>query len=70
MKALECSLGSPLGRESQLPPPKPLVIVISGPSGVGKDVVIKVRCSDGSFCHVNLVLCICVALALFTPSCA
>lgn len=42
LKELEQALGSPLDTQSQAPPPKPLVIVISGPSGVGKDAVIKV----------------------------
>lgn len=38
---LEQALGGPLDRSPQVPPPKPLVVVISGPSGVGKDAVIK-----------------------------
>jgi hypothetical protein len=42
MKALEQKLGSPIDHGPQVPPPKPLVIIISGPSGVGKDAVIKV----------------------------
>lgn len=41
LRALEASLGSSFSSEPLLPPPKPLVIVISGPSGVGKDAVIK-----------------------------
>ncbi|KAL3684607.1 hypothetical protein R1sor_002629 [Riccia sorocarpa] len=41
MAELEDALGFPLGQDPQSPSPKPLVIVISGPSGVGKDAVIK-----------------------------
>lgn len=41
LKALEKALGSPLDTGPQASPSKPLVIVISGPSGVGKDAVIK-----------------------------
>eukprot|EP00897_Mesotaenium_endlicherianum_P002266 jgi/Mesen1/2067/ME000150S01158 len=41
LKALEKALGSPLQHGPQVPPPQPLVVVISGPSGVGKDAVIK-----------------------------
>ncbi|CAI5516222.1 unnamed protein product [Closterium sp. NIES-64] len=41
MAALEQGLGGPLSREAVVPPPQPLVVVISGPSGVGKDAVIK-----------------------------
>ena len=43
LEELEQALGSPLDKKSQAPAVKPLVIVISGPSGVGKDAVIKVR---------------------------
>lgn len=43
MKVLEGKLGSPIDHGPQVPRPKPLVIIISGPSGVGKDAVIKVR---------------------------
>lgn len=43
VKALEKKLGAPIDHGPQVPPPKPLVIIISGPSGVGKDAVIKVR---------------------------
>lgn len=38
---MEQALGSPLGTEPQAPVQKPLVLVISGPSGVGKDAVIN-----------------------------
>ncbi|CAM6087884.1 unnamed protein product [Calypogeia fissa] len=41
MAELEDALGFPLSLAPQRPAPKPLVIVISGPSGVGKDAVIK-----------------------------
>ncbi|EEF45412.1 guanylate kinase, putative [Ricinus communis] len=41
LRALESSLGSAFSSDPILPPPNPLVIVISGPSGVGKDAVIK-----------------------------
>ncbi|KAF6172984.1 hypothetical protein GIB67_006360 [Kingdonia uniflora] len=39
--ALETALGSPFSTNPTSPPSKPLIIVISGPSGVGKDAVIK-----------------------------
>lgn len=39
--ALESSLGSSFSSDPLIPPSKPLIIVISGPSGVGKDAVIK-----------------------------
>lgn len=42
VKAMEDALGTPFGRGPQAPLPHPLVLVISGPSGVGKDAVIKV----------------------------
>ncbi|GJP73652.1 hypothetical protein CLOP_g4347 [Closterium sp. NIES-67] len=41
LAALEQGLGGPLSREAVVPAPQPLVVVISGPSGVGKDAVIK-----------------------------
>lgn len=41
MAALEKKLGSTFSRRSTLPSPSPLLIVISGPSGVGKDAVIN-----------------------------
>ena len=41
LRALESSLGSSFSSDPICPPPNPLVIVISGPSGVGKDAVIK-----------------------------
>ncbi|XP_002966691.2 guanylate kinase 2, chloroplastic/mitochondrial isoform X1 [Selaginella moellendorffii] len=41
MTQLEEALGTPFDVGPQVPAPKPLVIVISGPSGVGKDSVIK-----------------------------
>ncbi|OAY55870.1 hypothetical protein MANES_03G186400v8 [Manihot esculenta] len=41
LRALETSLGSSFSRDPICPPPNPLVIVISGPSGVGKDAVIR-----------------------------
>lgn len=36
-------LGSPFSSDPFSPPPNPLILVVSGPSGVGKDAVIKVR---------------------------
>ncbi|KAL2921980.1 Guanylate kinase 3 chloroplastic [Bienertia sinuspersici] len=41
LRALETSLGSSFSSEPLIPQPNPLIIVISGPSGVGKDAVIK-----------------------------
>ncbi|CAH9085796.1 unnamed protein product [Cuscuta epithymum] len=40
-RALEAALGSPFSPSPIAPNPNPLIIVISGPSGVGKDAVIK-----------------------------
>ncbi|MQL98408.1 hypothetical protein Taro_031107 [Colocasia esculenta] len=41
IRGLEAAIGSPFSLEPLSPPTKPLIIVISGPSGVGKDAVIK-----------------------------
>ncbi|KAH9626694.1 hypothetical protein KSS87_021593 [Heliosperma pusillum] len=41
LRALEASLGSSFSSNPSVPQPNPLIIVISGPSGVGKDAVIK-----------------------------
>ncbi|KAI3443192.1 Guanylate kinase [Psidium guajava] len=41
LRALEASVGSSFSVEPLRPVPNPLIIVISGPSGVGKDAVIK-----------------------------
>ncbi|KAE8698091.1 Guanylate kinase 3 [Hibiscus syriacus] len=41
LRALESSLGTSFSSESILPTPNSLILVISGPSGVGKDAVIK-----------------------------
>ncbi|KNA08540.1 hypothetical protein SOVF_161750 [Spinacia oleracea] len=41
LRALETSLGSSFSSAPLVPNPNPLIIVISGPSGVGKDAVIK-----------------------------
>ncbi|XP_022973767.1 guanylate kinase 3, chloroplastic-like isoform X1 [Cucurbita maxima] len=41
LRSLEFSLNSSFSSEPLLPKPSPLIIVISGPSGVGKDAVIK-----------------------------
>lgn len=40
-RSLEASLGHSFNTNPIWPPPNPLIIVISGPSGVGKDAVIK-----------------------------
>ncbi|WOL12575.1 guanylate kinase 2, chloroplastic/mitochondrial [Canna indica] len=40
-KGLEATLGSPFSSNPFCPPPNPLILVVSGPSGVGKDAVIK-----------------------------
>ncbi|PKA65629.1 guanylate kinase [Apostasia shenzhenica] len=41
LRGLEATLGSPFSSDPYTSPAKPLIIVISGPSGVGKDAVIK-----------------------------
>ncbi|XP_043693411.1 guanylate kinase 2, chloroplastic/mitochondrial [Telopea speciosissima] len=41
LRGLETALGSPFSSEPLSPSPNPRIIVISGPSGVGKDAVIK-----------------------------
>ncbi|CAH8356641.1 unnamed protein product [Eruca vesicaria subsp. sativa] len=41
LRSLESHLGSPFTTEPIIPPPNQLIIVISGPSGVGKDAVIN-----------------------------
>lgn len=38
---LERALGQPLSRAPMAPPPRPLVLVVSGPSGVGKDAALQ-----------------------------
>ncbi|EPS65787.1 hypothetical protein M569_08990 [Genlisea aurea] len=40
-RSLEFSLGTSFSSEPIVPSPNPLIVVISGPSGVGKDAVIK-----------------------------
>lgn len=42
-KGLEATLGSTFSSAPSFPPPNPLILVVSGPSGVGKDAVIKVK---------------------------
>jgi hypothetical protein len=41
-RGLEAALGTAFSSEPLAPPPQPMILVISGPSGVGKDAVIKV----------------------------
>uniref|UniRef100_A0A7N0UN53 guanylate kinase n=1 Tax=Kalanchoe fedtschenkoi TaxID=63787 RepID=A0A7N0UN53_KALFE len=41
LRALEASLKCSFSTEPIVPPPSPLILVISGPSGVGKDAVIR-----------------------------
>lgn len=41
LRSLEASLGHAVDSNPVCPPPNPLIIVISGPSGVGKDALIK-----------------------------
>uniref|UniRef100_A0ACD5YLJ8 Uncharacterized protein n=1 Tax=Avena sativa TaxID=4498 RepID=A0ACD5YLJ8_AVESA len=40
-RGLEAALGTRFTAEPLAPPPEPMILVISGPSGVGKDAVIK-----------------------------
>lgn len=40
-RGLEAALGTAFSSEPLAPPPQPMILVISGPSGVGKDAVIK-----------------------------
>ncbi|KAL5982925.1 hypothetical protein ACLOJK_017004 [Asimina triloba] len=41
IRGLEAAIGSSFSSEPFMPTPKPLIIIISGPSGAGKDAVIK-----------------------------
>jgi guanylate kinase len=41
-RGLEAALDTTFSSEPLAPPPQPMILVISGPSGVGKDAVIKV----------------------------
>ncbi|KAI3859645.1 hypothetical protein MKX03_031159 [Papaver bracteatum] len=41
LRGIESVLGSPFSSDPFTPKPNPLIIVLSGPSGVGKDAVIK-----------------------------
>ncbi|KAK9064087.1 hypothetical protein SSX86_017959 [Deinandra increscens subsp. villosa] len=50
-RALETSVGSSFSSEPLAPKPRPLVIVISGPSGVGKDCLIKCLREDRENIH-------------------
>uniref|UniRef100_A0A0E0GLP2 guanylate kinase n=1 Tax=Oryza nivara TaxID=4536 RepID=A0A0E0GLP2_ORYNI len=40
-RGLEAALGTTFSSEPLAPPPQPMILVISGPSGVGKDAVIQ-----------------------------
>lgn len=40
-RGLEAALGTTFSSDPLAPPPEPMILVISGPSGVGKDAVIK-----------------------------
>ncbi|KAL0744283.1 hypothetical protein Bca4012_085796 [Brassica carinata] len=41
LRSLESNLGSPFTTDPTIPPPNQIIIVVSGPSGVGKDAVIN-----------------------------
>ncbi|KAL2341223.1 hypothetical protein Fmac_009163 [Flemingia macrophylla] len=51
LRALEASLGTPFSSEPLSPNPSPLIIVISGPSGVGKDSLIARLRESGRALH-------------------
>lgn len=56
-RGLEAALGTTFSSEPLAPPPQPMILVISGPSGVGKDAVIQVRpcnCNHYPTCDVLL----------------
>jgi hypothetical protein len=59
-RGLEAALGTRFTSEPLAPPPEPMILVISGPSGVGKDAVIKVpqtpqpACNNAAFAFVSL----------------
>ncbi|CAD6203396.1 unnamed protein product [Miscanthus lutarioriparius] len=55
-RGLEAALGTTFSSEPLAPPPQPMILVISGPSGVGKDAVIKrlqEERKDPFRCHRN-----------------
>ena len=53
-RGLEAALGTTFSSEPLAPPPQPMILVISGPSGVGKDAVIKVLPCN---CSLPLLQC-------------
>ncbi|KAG4960182.1 hypothetical protein JHK87_036815 [Glycine soja] len=55
LRALEASMGSPFSSEPLSPNPNSLIIVISGPSGVGKDALIS-RLRDNSRLALHFVV--------------
>lgn len=50
VNGIEAALGSTFSSDPLSPPSSPLILVISGPSGVGKDAVIKVICHICCIC--------------------
>lgn len=50
VNGIEAALGSTFSSDPLSPNSSPLILVISGPSGVGKDAVIKVICHICCIC--------------------